>query len=113
LTVLAVLAACSSPVPPTLPPASGTTASTSPGQPTSSGLQTTGLPPTATPLPTPTPLVTITHEGDGVTVQVEVPAPLIPPGVTVAVEDHPLQDAPRDVRDAGVRQAFTCLRPPI
>jgi hypothetical protein len=56
-------------------------------------------------------LVTITHQDDEATVTLEIPAPIIPPGVSIAIEDHPLQDAPRDVRDAGVRQAFHVLTP--
>ena len=57
------------------------------------------------------PLVTITHEGEQATVTLDVPAPLIPPGVAITVEDHPMQDAPREVRDAGVRQPFHVLAP--
>jgi hypothetical protein len=57
------------------------------------------------------PLTTISHEGETATVKLEVPLSLIPPGVTVTVEDRPLEDAPRDVRDAGVRQAFHVLGP--
>lgn len=56
-------------------------------------------------------MTTIRHEGEEATVTLEVPAPLIPPGVTITIEDRPLEDAPRDVRDAGVRQAFHVLGP--
>jgi hypothetical protein len=56
-------------------------------------------------------LTTISHEGETATVTLEVPVSLIPPGVTISVEDRPLEDAPRDVRDAGVRQAFHVLEP--
>jgi hypothetical protein len=67
--------------------------------------------PTASPVPTPTPLTTITQETDFGTVTLEIPAPLIPVGVDVAVESHPAEDAPRDLRDAGVHQPFHVLLP--
>jgi len=109
--VLAVVAACQATVPPSLRPTTAPTANGSPGQPTSSGQPTTSGPPAPTPTPTPTPVVTINHQGDNESVVLEVPAPQIPVGVAIDVEDHPLQDAPRDVRDAGVRQAFHVLTP--
>jgi hypothetical protein len=67
--------------------------------------------PTASPVPTPTPLTTITQESDFGTVTLEIPAPFIPVGVDVAVESHPAEDAPRDLRDAGVHQPFHILLP--
>jgi len=109
--VLGVLAACQATVPPSVLPTTVPTVNGSPGEPTSSGQPTTSGPAAPTPTPTPTPIVTINHKGDDESVVLEVPAPQIPVGVTIDVEDHPLQDAPRDVRDAGVRQAFHVLTP--
>jgi hypothetical protein len=109
--VLAVVVACQAPLPTSERPTTAATATGSPGQPTSSDQPTTSGPPAPTPTPTPTPVVTINHQDDNESVVLEVPAPQIPPGVTIDVEDHPLRDAPRDVRDAGVRQAFHVLTP--
>ena len=67
--------------------------------------------PTATPVPTPTPLTTIFEETDLGTVTLEIPAPLLPAGVEVGVELRPAEEAPRDLRDAGVRQPFHVLLP--
>ena len=111
LIVLAVFAACQAPVTPTTLRTTGPTTTASAGQPTSSDQPTSSLPPIPTPSPSPTPVVTISQQTDEATVTIEIPAPLIPAGVSVAVEDHPLQDAPREVRDAGVRQAFHVLTP--
>jgi hypothetical protein len=111
LIVLAVCAACAPAVTPTQPLTTTAGATGSPFGPTSSGLPTTSLPALPTPTPTPAPLTTISHEGETATVTLELPVSLIPPGTTIGIEDRPLEDAPRDVRDAGVRQAFHVLEP--
>ena len=68
--------------------------------------------PTATPVPTPTPLTTIFEETDLGTVTLEIPgSPLLPACVETGVESRPAEEAPRDLRDAGVRQPFHVLLP--
>jgi hypothetical protein len=64
-----------------------------------------------TPEPTPTPLTTVTQTTDLGTVSLDIPAPFIPVGTEIAIEAHPIEDEPREVRDAGARQAFHVIEP--